>query len=168
MNTKTKEPQEWKSCDSGFLVGISERAKVSRRRQSALRASVAAMVVLFAVGLGVWSTGRWSSPKEYYFGGIACHEVREHMPAMTAGTLPEELRTRIETHLRECPVCREMMQKMGAGQAAAGISQDYWTCDCRECQRQNAYAILWAKRSMGLGKSVLAASFPPRLLADQH
>lgn len=99
-----------------------------------MRASAGVAVVICAVGLGLWSAGFWSMSREAYYGGIACHEVQENMPAMVAGTLPDELRVRIEAHLRECPLCRGMMQNMQASQAATSVPFDYWTCECLECR----------------------------------
>lgn len=168
MNTKSKKLEDWKSCDSGFLVAFSERAKSARDRRIATRSSIAAFAVVFAVVLGVGSMRMWLNPRENHFGGIACHEVQENMQAMMAGAISDELRTRIEAHLRECPICREMMQKMSAGHAAAGVSHDFWTCDCPECQRPLAHATLQVAQSARMGESVLAMSTPPGLAADQR
>jgi len=132
MSRTPKKPDEWQSCEAGFLIALSERAKSARRRRFVLRASACLAALVCAVGLGLWGAGFWSRPSENYFGGIACHEVQENMPAMLAGALPEELKARIEAHLRECPGCREMMRKMQIKQAATSVPHDSWANESHE------------------------------------
>src|SRR5918992_1048988 len=160
MGIASKTPEEWQSCESGYLVALSMRAKTSRQRRFALQVGTGVAVLVFAVGVGLWSSGFWRAPGEDYFGDIACHEVHENMPAMMAGTLPADLRARIEAHLKECPACREMMQKMQAGQAAASVSHDYWTCECPECQGRLAQAVSRVLHSKEPEQTVVAVSFP--------
>jgi hypothetical protein len=134
MSISSKKPEEWKSCEPGYLVALSNRAKSARRRRFAVRVSTSIAVLICAAGLGLWSSGLWSTPRENYFGGIACHEVQEKMPAMMAGTLPDDLKARIEAHLLQCPACREMMQKMQAGQAVGMATREHWYGECPDCE----------------------------------
>ena len=135
MNTPSKQHDSWESCDAGYLVGISARAKSARRKQTALRTGAGLLAFLSVVGLGIWSTGYFLQPQENYFGGIACHELQGNMPGYMAGTLPGEVSARIDIHLQQCPICREIMQKMQEKQAATVGQHDYWSCECPECQR---------------------------------
>lgn len=163
MNSNTNQPQVWKPCDSGFLVAFANQAKSARRRRIATRVSLGTSVLLVAISLGVWSAGLWSSPEENYFGGIACHEVAESLPAMMAGTISDELRAKVEEHLLHCPRCQQMMRKMEAGQASIHGVRWRWTCDCPQCQREYAQAILNATAAIeqaGLLASATDASLP--------
>ncbi|MGE3239500.1 MAG: zf-HC2 domain-containing protein [Pirellulales bacterium] len=144
MSADQQSSQEWKPCDSGYLVRFARRARFQRRKRVATWVSAGAAVVLLAVSLAVWSSGLRSGTEENYFGGIACHEVAESLPAMMAGTVSDELRAKIEEHLRHCSRCQEAMRKMEAGQAsvhAAGWGQP---CDCPYCQRRHQLAIEFA------------------------
>lgn len=167
MNNRANEP-EWKSCESGFLVSMSQRAKSARRRRLATRMSLAVAVVLVAVSLGLWTTGPRSYPGENHFGGIWCHEVKGDMAAYMAGTLPDEVKSRIEAHLRECAACREMMRKMQSGMAATQALPAIWLCDCPECQQRRALATSRVLRERRLNTTVLAASFPPAASANRQ
>jgi hypothetical protein len=158
MNSNANQPQEWKPCDSGFLVAFANQTKSAQRRRVATRIGLGASVLLVAISLGVWSTGLWSSSEENYFGGIACHEVGENLPAMMAGTISGELRAKIEEHLRHCPRCQEAMRKMEAGHASIDGVRRRWTCECPQCQREYAQAIVNAattKEPLGLLASAI-------------
>lgn len=72
----------------------------------------AAVTVLVLFGFGSWAASRWHEPQEYYFGGIACSEVRAHLDGFATGGLPASLRDRIDAHLRQCPACQSLMQEM--------------------------------------------------------
>jgi hypothetical protein len=126
------------------------------------------LVIFFAVGVGVWSTGWRSSPQESYFGGIACHEVQEQMPAMLAGTLPVELKARIEAHLQQCPACREMMRKMQTGQAVASGHHEHWAASCPQCRQRFAQAVVNALGTMEIEGTVVAVSLPSNSYSDRH
>jgi anti-sigma factor RsiW len=103
------------------------------------RAVGAGVVLLGLVGGMFWSVSHWRRPHEYYFGGIACHEVRAHLPAYLAGTLPEELAGRIRRHLQECPACREAMRRMVPPQASAK-SDGTAACTCAHCRAHRGQA----------------------------
>lgn len=165
MSMASKKSNQWEPCESGYLAALCERAKSARRKRRLFRAGAGAALVICGVGLGVWSSGYWSTPRENYFGGIACHEVRENMPAMMAGTLPAEVKVRMEAHLRECSACREMVQKMQNSQAATIAPHDYWACDCPDCRRKFAQAALRRVRWSEPEQAVIAATFPVPALA---
>jgi hypothetical protein len=153
MNTPSKQHESWDSCDSGYLVGLSARAKSARRKETALRRGAVVLAVLCFVGVGIWSSGYFSQPQESYFGGIACHEVQENMPGYMAGTLPAELSARIDEHLHQCPICSEMLQKMQSKQAAAFGHHGLWVCECPECQRQLEQTATRALHSADAGEA---------------
>ena len=148
MGIAAKKPEEWQSCEPGYLVALSQRVKTARRRRITLPVGSSIAVLVCAAALGLWGSGFWSAPRENYFGGIACHEVQESMPAMMAGTLPDELTARIEVHLQHCPACREMMQKMQAGQTAGMASHEHWFGECPDCEWQVADVVTLAVSSM--------------------
>ena len=79
---------------------------------------------------------------------------------MLAGTLPDELMARIDAHLRECPVCQQMMKKMQAGQAAASGLHEHWVSSCPQCRQRFAEAVVNAVSSIELEGTVVAASLP--------
>lgn len=117
MKTTSDNPESWEPCESGLLVDRSKQAKTAQTRKTATQIGGGILTMLLIVGLGAWSINYWERPEEYYFGGIACHEVQENVPGMMAGTLPEDVMQRMQAHLKECPVCQEMMAKMKAQHA---------------------------------------------------
>ncbi len=163
----SKKSDHWQSCESGYLVALSERAKSARRDRLVLRATAGVAALVCGIGVALWSTGFWSIPNEAHYGGIACHEVQENMPAMIAGTLPEELKVRIESHLRQCPSCREMMQKMRAGQAVGMAGHENWPGECPDCQWQMADAVTLAVTSIKPHTVRVSQSRPQLMLARE-
>lgn len=145
MNTASDDRQEWEPCETGLLVDYANRARLAQRRRVALGGSAGAMVAVCVIGLGVLATSWWSSPREYHFGGIACHEVQENMPAMMAGTLPDDLEVRMSAHLQECPVCRKLMENMQENQASGRALRDYWVHDRSDCQPTFAQHVARAR-----------------------
>jgi hypothetical protein len=141
MSVDPQSSQEWRPCDSGLLVGFARRARSERRNRVVSRVAAGAAVVLLAVSVGLWGSGRWSGNEENYFGGIACHEVGKNLPAMMAGTISDELRAKVEEHLRQCPRCQEAMRKMEAGQTSGHAANWRGRCECPQCQHRELLAI---------------------------
>lgn len=133
MNEDAIRTESWPTCPAGALQAVGQRARARRRLHGVMRAAGAAAVVLCLAGLTVWSVGRSSGGREYYFGGIACHDVRAHLAAFARGTLSDELAERIATHLKECPACRELMQQMHQQQVST-VSRQAASCRCSRCR----------------------------------
>ena len=106
MTLGAQNPDPWQPCPPGtFCRWAAERQSLRRRRQVLQRLAVAAAgtIVLGTGGLGV---SRWlTTPSEYHYGGIACHEVADHLPDYRAGRLDGLLAERIALHLAACPQC---------------------------------------------------------------
>lgn len=117
MKTTSENPESWEPCESGLLVDRSKQVKTAQTRKTAAQIGGGILTMLLIVGVGAWSANYWDRPEEYHFGGIACHEVQENIPGMMAGKLPEDVLQRMQVHLKECPMCKEVMAKMQAQQA---------------------------------------------------
>jgi hypothetical protein len=167
MSADADEFPDWQSCRPGYLVALSNQAKGARRRRAAVRASVAAVAIFCMVGLSAWGLGRWSQPHESSFGGIACHEVQANLAGYVAGTLPADLAARIEDHLRECHVCRQLLQKMQADQAvAASADRVDVASECPDCPRQIARAAMPTRPSANVEGLATIATTQPLLHVD--
>lgn len=123
MNKSLENDNDWEQCETGLLVACSKRAKSAQQKKAALRLGAGVISLLLALGVGVWSANLFGGPKENYFGGIACSEVCQQMPAMMAGKLPQAVVTRIQVHLEKCPQCQEMLAKMQVSQASRDLRQ---------------------------------------------
>lgn len=93
--------------------------------------------------------------QENHFGGIACHEVREQIDAYVAGALPQDVKSRIDAHLRQCALCQKMMRDMPAMQAAVWPPSTLPECECPECRSQRQLATV---RPLGGSQNALLAS----------
>lgn len=121
MNAESTESNydgSWNACAPGSLQAYGRRCKALQRRQVISRAA-GTVVVLLCVGLGMWAVNYWSGQCEYYFGGIACSEVRENLDAYAMGTLPEPVAEQMQTHLHACPRCQRLMHDIQQMQASA-------------------------------------------------
>jgi len=125
MKTTFDNAESWEPCESGLLVGRAQQAKTAQAIKTATQIGGGILTVLLVVGLGAWSVNYWDRPEEYHFGGIACHEVQENIPGMMAGNLPDDVMQRMQVHLKECPMCQEMMAKMKAQQAERELASQW-------------------------------------------
>ena len=71
--------------------------------------AVVAGMVLVTIYLG--DRTQPSVPGDMHFAGISCTEVRRSMPDMMAGKLAGARAEQIQDHLRQCQVCREMLEQ---------------------------------------------------------
>ncbi len=113
MNNES--PTAWESCESDFLADKSTSKHVAKRRRATVRRFSAASAAVALLAVGAWGVSEWASrPAENYFGGIACSEVRELIPAMMAGDLAPNVARQVEVHLESCPLCQRLLEKMQA------------------------------------------------------
>jgi hypothetical protein len=103
----------WVPCPQGEFQKLSRRLRARRHRRDFLRASTAVTAVL-AAGAGAWLLfgPAEDEPVDYYYGEIACSEVRSHALAFVRGTLPEDLKQRITAHLSYCIACRNYIEAL--------------------------------------------------------
>ncbi len=78
-------------------------------------------VLLIAVTAGWYAVRSTGDRPEFHFGGIACSEVHQAMPAYLAGDLDETVVQKIDTHLAECPHCQKYIQEMHPANAHASV-----------------------------------------------
>jgi len=123
MISDSNNKETWEACPPGTLQAYARTAKAKRQRRNVVRATGAVAAIVCMIGLTLWSVGRFSGEHQYYFGGIACRDVRSNLEAFASGTLPEEMADRIETHLAECPACQELMRQMKQQERSAASLQ---------------------------------------------
>lgn len=121
MSTIDREP-DWAACPSGALGHLDRRLRAKRHR-SLLRESAALIVLAASIGL---TAGYLASPgadarngsPPAHFAGISCDEVRGQLPELTAGRLGQARAAQVHEHLRQCPKCRQLMERMRSGKVA--------------------------------------------------
>lgn len=163
MNQDSNRTESWTPCAPGELQSFGQRAKAHSRLRGITRAAGAAVILLCVGGVTVWSVSRLTGDREYYFGGIACHEVRANLEAYAMGTLSDELVERIDAHLRECLACQEFRQQMSQMQVS---TESIYTsgCSCPHCRVLVAHAsdthsdVPASSRFIEDGRLVLARS----------
>lgn len=136
MSANRNESGDWLPCPPGLLSDCGTRARSRRQRRVIVRA-VTASLLLVLVGVGSWTLLRGRPDGENHFGGIACTEVRANMPAFMAGTLSQDVVSRIRAHLDQCPACQKLMQNMPKMQTTRWFpaSAELSPCMCEACQR---------------------------------
>jgi len=133
MNTDSNKAETWSPCAPGTLEAFGRASKAKRRLRVATRVTGSAVAVLLIAGLSVWSVNSLTKPREFYFGGIGCRDVRDNLGGFAMGTLPDELSQRIQAHLKECPACQEVMKRMDQPQASIN-DRPLTGCRCEDCQ----------------------------------
>jgi len=110
-----KSQSDWQQCRPGELgrVASSLRARHSRRQAFTAfgKAAVAVSLIMVAVA-GVQYLQRQPGGGDMHFGGISCTDVRKQAGEYMAGSLPVDISDKIAAHLTQCPMCRELMEKM--------------------------------------------------------
>lgn len=158
-------------CPRGSLGKFARREQSRQRRRFLVKASSMAAVVALGSGVGFW-TLRPRGMSEPNFGGITCTEVRSNAMEMMAGTLPNDLMRKIQTHLSECGACQAFLEKMKAdagGKAMSSTGSAHREpCGCSQCRStllaaNSAQEAVVASRRVALnqtldGKSLLVAT----------
>jgi len=123
MTSDSKNRETWDSCPAGTLQSYAQKAKARHQFRAITRTTGAVAAIICVVGLSIWTAGRFSAEHEYYFGGIACGDVRANLEAYATDTLPEETADQIRIHLQECPACQELMRQMKQQERSAASLQ---------------------------------------------
>jgi len=114
----------WTECPAGTLHGMID-TRINRRRQHRLQraASALAVIVMVSAGLAAFATLRANVEPEYYYGGIACTDVRSHLRAFAAGEVSGETAEQMKIHLQQCPTCQKLMRSMSDQPMTSAVVQ---------------------------------------------
>ncbi|RUL87980.1 anti-sigma factor family protein [Tautonia sociabilis] len=103
--------ETWTECPEGEFARLAARLRGRRRQRTALRASVAMVLV---AGIAAWAVhGRLTGPREYQFAGIRCSRVLELAQLYAQGSLEPALARQVRAHVDQCPRCHERFEAMG-------------------------------------------------------
>jgi anti-sigma factor RsiW len=116
MTNETKRNDDaWLPCAAGEIQQFVRRRK--NRRRAIFAAQLAGGAVFGGI-LALLVTGmpdflrRDKGMPEYHYGGIACKDVQTQAQADMKGQLDPETAAKIREHLRQCPHCPELIEKM--------------------------------------------------------
>jgi hypothetical protein len=119
---RRRRPQ-WEPVPEGEIWSLSKRLRGRRQRRLFLRAGGALLGTLATGGLLVWWLRGPSAvpapspgprpPADFFYGGIACSEVRAKAEAYGTGTLDAGIRSKIIEHLAKCPPCAAFYKAKG-------------------------------------------------------
>lgn len=135
MNAESNRTDVWSPCTPGTLKEF-RRSALSRRRWRNLTVTSSAVALVICVA----ALAVWTGPREYYYGGIACRDVRANIGAYAGGDLPDETIEKIRTHLRQCPNCSELMKKM-RHRSELDRSGQAFGCLCPHCRTEETAGI---------------------------
>ncbi|TWU25300.1 hypothetical protein Pla52o_15990 [Novipirellula galeiformis] len=109
---------DWDECTPGTIGVLQNRFNADRRRKSVARIG-APIVVMAALGMGVWNFAGSGIPpshqeplRECNFGGVTCSEVQASMQQFVMGQLKPDQRNAFTSHLQQCPACQAKMDAM--------------------------------------------------------
>ena len=111
----------WEPVPPGEIQDLARRLRGRRQRRLFLRAGAALLGSLTAGGLLAWWLGGKSAtpparpgvPGDFYYGGIACSEVKAWADAYGQGALDAGTRGKIADHLRQCASCATFYKAKG-------------------------------------------------------
>lgn len=112
MTQQHETHDDWSPCPPGTLTNLAGRLKDQHRsRQRKKIAAAAAAMLAMAWGVTLWFATQPSVDSNGY-GGVSCVDVRSFLPQMAAGTISEEVRSKVEIHLTKCPACAELARRI--------------------------------------------------------
>ena len=106
----------WKPCEIGLIGEFAQRLK--NRRRVILTAQIAGGAALGGALLALLLTvmpdifSARGSVKDFNYGGITCSEVQSRADAYIRGELDEPTVVKISAHLKECPLCSVLIDRM--------------------------------------------------------
>ena len=115
----TTQQDSWDACPSGELARMVEARNAQRRRRVMDRAAVVAACLMVCVAMGGFALGIFSPDHSApgggaSYGGIACADVADCLPAYIAAERQDVANTHLDEgtiasiteHLTHCPACR--------------------------------------------------------------
>jgi hypothetical protein len=131
-------PQDWSPCPAGALTNMVDARRARRRRKAIDRVAVVVASIMGCIALGGYTLGLFT-PEQNGLpeSRLSCKEVVSHLPAYIAGTLDEEFRTRMITHMHRCPSCQSRHDELAGDRVASGGRKP------PESARQSRFAIAY-------------------------
>lgn len=105
------QDESWGPCPPGEICKLnhqlqSQVANSARNR----RMIVTALVLLLLTPAALWSIQRLNHVKD--LGGLTCEQVEAHFDGYAHHELDQNVTDQIETHLKNCPKCREHYEEL--------------------------------------------------------
>lgn len=121
--------QDWDPCPHGELARMVQARRRQRRRRIVDRAAAVGACLMICLAVGGYTLGLFTpepSPGGNSggdFGGLACSEVRDALPAYIAGEIDPPMHERVARHLRNCPHCRSRYDELRGKVSAVSRSR---------------------------------------------
>ena len=107
--------QTWRQCPAGEIAGVVTLVKQRKRRRRLTRVTTGFLAIAFAaVCLGFLAPLVRDDCQ-----GVDCRQVERLMSDYVANNLDADTHQKVETHLKDCPHCREILRGLGGRQAAS-------------------------------------------------
>lgn len=107
------EQEKWDPCPPGELANMVRARGAQRRRKTIDRAAGVAAGLIICIAVGAYTLGIFTpEPSNANYGGLACSEVAEKLPAYVEGDVDPQLQQRMAVHLDKCDYCRSRYQQM--------------------------------------------------------
>jgi len=78
--------------------------------------TTAATLLLFCAVFSGWYVYLQTAQPEYQYYGLTCSDVRELLPRLEAGKLDERRAELLIAHVRRCPTCADLRDRLPASQ----------------------------------------------------
>jgi len=89
----------------------------------------------------------------------SCGRQRENISLLAAGVLPEQEKTQVQNHLRECPACRQYYEEI----KSVAVPLGNWAESRPEIQPDTAAQRRWAKAIEMAGRPEAVPGFVPAI-----
>jgi len=101
------DENSWSPCPEGELDRLACDLRRADRRKM-LKAAGAASAAVVLSGVGIFAVSSTFSGDK----ALTCAEVQPLLPAYVGGGLTTEAKSKVASHLEECPQCRRRYEAM--------------------------------------------------------
>ncbi len=116
-----QDDNQWEECPVGLVTGMASKLRSQRRTQQLRPVFGAGLLLVLAIAIGYSFSGAGSSPSR---SKLTCAETVPLLADFHDNSLDEAVVQDIQTHLSDCPSCRDHYDELYPSEVRSGAAAD--------------------------------------------